>query len=231
MKCRRARKLIFACLDGAADESVRLDLEQHLTACEACEHLATDLARSMDVLHRAPSEKLDENFNWKVRLAIHKERNATNVGIGSWRETFRAWNLRYAVSAAAAFAVVVAAGWMVFDLSPAAIGNGIAAHRQAALHTETVAQQQQQTPLRPVSGSAFTGNSQSELVSLGGGPTQPVSKQPGAISASPAVVDMDSLVWSQLSTMTREQGIRFLQDNIRRFQDHLQKYQEGPQSQ
>ena len=31
--------------------------------------------RSLDFLHSAPEEKLDDNFNWKVRLAIHRERS------------------------------------------------------------------------------------------------------------------------------------------------------------
>jgi len=116
MNCHRAKKLIFEFVDGGlADEKVQLDLEHHLSECSACDKLASQLTRCIDLIHRAPREELDENFNWKVRLAIHKERNAIQERAASQGSLFRAWNFRYAASAVSGFAVILVAGWIAIN--------------------------------------------------------------------------------------------------------------------
>lgn len=121
MKCRRAKALIFDFIDGLISDSDRITLEQHLGECPSCEATAVGLTRSLDLLHRVPQAQPDENFNWKLRLAIAKERDAATrrtTGQGAWP---RAWNTRFATSAAAAFAVVITAGYLAvrsFDTPP-----------------------------------------------------------------------------------------------------------------
>ncbi len=117
MNCRRAKKLIFEFVDGLSDEKLKLDLERHLGECAECERLATSLVSSLALLRRAPQEPVDENFNWKVRLAIHKERSEMKDLLASQGSLFRAWNLRYAMSAAAGFAAILAAGWLTISLT------------------------------------------------------------------------------------------------------------------
>lgn len=115
MNCRRAKNLIFEFVDGLTDETLKLDLERHLGECPECDTLASQLTRSLDLVHRAPQEELDENFNWKVRLAIHKERNAIQGRAASQSSLFRDWNFRYAASAVSGFAVILVAGWIAIN--------------------------------------------------------------------------------------------------------------------
>lgn len=117
MNCRRAKKLIFEFVDGLNDEKLKLDLEQHLGECAECDHFATSLTGSLALIRRSPQEPVDENFNWKVRLAIHKERREMQELASSQGSLFRAWNLRYAMSAAAGFATILAAGWLTVSLT------------------------------------------------------------------------------------------------------------------
>jgi len=123
MNCRRAKKLIFEFVDGLNNEKLKLDLEQHLGACVACEKLATSLSSSLALIRRAPQETVDENFNWKVRLAIHKERSEMQEMLSSQGSLFRAWNARYAMSAAAGFAAILAADWLTISLTAPSPGG------------------------------------------------------------------------------------------------------------
>ena len=115
MNCRRAKKLIFEFVDGLTDEKARLDLERYLGECTECDRLASQLTQSLDLIHRMPQEELDENFNWKVRLGIHKERNAIQERAASQGSLFRAWNFRYAASAVSGFAVILVVGWIAIN--------------------------------------------------------------------------------------------------------------------
>ena len=54
MKCRNAKKLIFEFIDGLEDDRKRLELENHLAGCGECDKFASQLTRSLDLLHRAP---------------------------------------------------------------------------------------------------------------------------------------------------------------------------------
>ncbi len=110
MKCRNAKKLVFDFIDGLDNDKDRLELEQHLSQCPECDKLASQLTRSMDLLHRTPQDKTSENFAWKVRLNLNQERNAVRERNVSHGALFRSWNLRYVATAASAFAVVLTVG-------------------------------------------------------------------------------------------------------------------------
>lgn len=119
MKCRRAKTLIFDFVDGMITDQDRLGLEQHLASCGSCDDMASSLARSLDLLHRVEPQELDENFNWKVRLRLAREKAAI-PDTGGERVWIRSWNRRFAMSAAAAFVTIVAAGYF-FAKSPGAL--------------------------------------------------------------------------------------------------------------
>lgn len=110
MKCRNAKKLIFDFIDGLEDDSQRLNLEEHLSQCAECDKLASQLARSMDLVHRTPQESPSENFAWKVRLKINQEKNAIRERSESYGGMIRSWNIRYTATAVAAAAVVTVVG-------------------------------------------------------------------------------------------------------------------------
>jgi hypothetical protein len=114
MKCHRARQLIFDFLDGTIADSDRVVLERHLGECKSCEAFASSIARSLDLLHRAPVEEPSENFNWKVKLRLSKEKNAIREEIAAQRAAFKSWNLRFALSALSAFVLVIASGYLLW---------------------------------------------------------------------------------------------------------------------
>lgn len=123
MNCRRARKLINDFIDGMIADHDRLTLEQHLGACGSCEKMAAGLSRSLDLLHRVVPEELDENFTWKVRLRLARERNALareSVSHTSW---VRSWNTRFAFSALSTLVVVIAVGYFSFGFAGLSVDN------------------------------------------------------------------------------------------------------------
>ena len=117
MKCRQAKNLIFDHIDGMISEPDRVALERHLNQCGDCESMASSLSRSLDLLHKLPSVEPSENFNWKVRLRLLKEKNALRDGAETERQWYRAWNTRFAVSAVSALAMVLVAGTVLMKSS------------------------------------------------------------------------------------------------------------------
>lgn len=113
MNCRRARHLLFDFFDGAGNEALRAEVDRHLGECEECDRFASEMTRSLALLRRVPLEPLDENFNWKVRLAIHREKNAALERAASANAWVRTWNVRYAVSSSLAFGAVLVVGGML----------------------------------------------------------------------------------------------------------------------
>jgi anti-sigma factor RsiW len=113
MNCRRARNLLFDFFDGLSNESLRAEVERHLGECADCERFASEMTRSLALLKHTPVEPLDETFNWKVKLAIHRERNAALSRARSAGTWVRMWNVRYAVSGGLAFGAVLIAGALV----------------------------------------------------------------------------------------------------------------------
>jgi hypothetical protein len=112
MRCRHAKKLIFGYIDGVISESDRVGLENHLRECSACEATASSLARSLDLLHRVPSAAPSENFSWKLRLRLAREKSTWRDAAQSMSTWQRAWNTRFAVAALSTFAVVLIAGFV-----------------------------------------------------------------------------------------------------------------------
>ena len=115
MKCRRVRQLLFDFVDGLGNEALHVEVDRHLAECVDCEKFAAESKRSLALLRRAPVEPLDENFNWKVRLAIHREQRATAKRASSAGAWVRAWNFRYVASTGIAFAFVLGAGIVVVN--------------------------------------------------------------------------------------------------------------------
>jgi hypothetical protein len=110
MNCRRARHLLFDFFDGASNETLRAEVERHLGECAECERFASEMTRSLALLRRVPVEPLDDTFNWKVRLAIHREKNAALERAASAGAWVHAWNVRYVLSTGFAFAAVLVVG-------------------------------------------------------------------------------------------------------------------------
>ena len=110
MNCRRARHLLFDFFDGASNEALRAEVDRHLGECEDCDRFASEMTSSLALLRRVPVEPLDDNFNWKVRLAIHREKNSALERAASANAWVRAWNVRYVLSTGFAFAAVLVVG-------------------------------------------------------------------------------------------------------------------------
>ncbi len=115
MKCRRAKQLIFGFLDGVIADSDRISLEKHLNECGSCETFSSQVSRSLDLLHRAPEETPSDNFNWKVRLKIAREKNNLSEAIATQRNLFKTWNLRFALSAVSTFVLILASGYFLWS--------------------------------------------------------------------------------------------------------------------
>ena len=214
MNCRRARKLVYELVDGVADESVRVELERHFGSCAECEALAGQLNRSMELLRRAPVETLDENFNWKVRLAIHKERNAIRESLAS--HGFRSWNLRYAASAAAGVVIAVALSWY-------ALGSGVVSFDTGGAERAVEAGNVARTPQSP-----FLNMSPASPVSEGiHGPfRRTATGREGAITAGAEAIDLDSLIRAQTHGMSVEERIDYLQKRAEFIDGYLQESRE-----
>ena len=110
MRCRQAKKLLFDYIDGVISESDRVGLERHLAECRKCEREASAMSRSLELLHRLPSESPSENFNWKLRLRLAKAKRAWRDTAESERVWQRMWNTRFAVAAVSTFAAVLVGG-------------------------------------------------------------------------------------------------------------------------
>ncbi len=175
MKCRRARALIFDVTDNAIADPDRNALEQHLVGCPACEALAKGVSASLSLLRGAPLVQPDENFNWKVRLAIAQARKGMVADPLSERVWVRSWNTRFALSALSTFVVVASAGYVFMrttDFSRSTAERGTADQQVAVgvLPTESVSVQS--GPARPAStGVRVPSTVNPSLVSAG--PSQP----------------------------------------------------------
>lgn len=231
MKCRRAQELLFDFIDGLSDEPLRAELDRHLGECPACEKFAAEMTRSLSLLRKAPRESLDENFNWRVRLAIHRERNAIRSGAASAGSWARAWNVRYAAGAGVAFAVVLAAG-VVMQRNGSVSSPVQTATRSDSRDVAAAEPGRNSAPQRP---SPFNVSplvtSEGTLVSDGTMPHGYAGGSPlvGAIddpARSEAVID--SLMEMQLMQLTPEQRSVLIRRQINRLQSRLQSQPTAP---
>jgi anti-sigma factor RsiW len=214
MNCRRARNLLFDFFDGASNEALRAEVDRHLGECEECDHFASEMTQSLALLRRAPVESLDDNFNWKVRLAIHREKNSALERAASANAWVRAWNVRYAVSSGLAFgAVLVVGGMLLFR------GGGIAPV-QVAKHTDSpvlAAHDVASNPAAPVGRSTFhvpVNNGLMSTVSAGNS-NESVGPAPmGAIDETRTDARIDSLINSDVSRLSAQEREQYYQRRI-----------------
>jgi len=211
MKCRRAKHLIYDFIDGVIAEKDRIELEDHLGQCTGCEALTSSLSKSLDLLHRVPTESLDENFTWKVRLRIARERNAGVADGAGQRTWLKAWNVRFAYSAAAAFVAVVSAGYFLAGPLFVTQGANEIAQRQVAPAKSSIATPVLTQPLYPRMSSIGA-----NPVSLGGSSENVAS--PGVIVEEHSNVNLDSLRAEFVNSRSAGYRIGRLQDQV----DHLQ---------
>jgi len=221
MNCRRARQLVFEFVDGLKDERIRLELENHLAGCGECEKLASQVVRSMDLVHRAPVETLDDNFNWKVRLAIHKERHALQEGLASQGTLLRTWNLRYAMSAVAGFAMVVAAGWAALSTGVITLGSGAAVMTPPATVAEGTSPNG--VPGIRAINDPFIKTPAFTEVRFGAPADEGVAQRSGGALDTSTPVDLDSLVQAEMANRTDAERVQYLQERIDLLQSHLEK--------
>jgi hypothetical protein len=231
MKCRRAKQLVFDFLDGVIADSDRVGLEKHLNECESCETFASQVSRSLDLLHRAPEETPSENFNWKVRLKIAREKN----------NLFKTWNLRFALSAVSTFVLILASGYFLWSsgrLADLKASKGPSPDRFARMQTDQPAEQPAATanvPRRLYSPPP----SLSTLVSDRPGFEDPLTTTHGAIDESqynyvldesqPMILRPDSLVMIKMRSLPLRYRINQLQVQVEWLQKNLRECEGGQQ--
>ena len=221
MKCRRAKTLICDFIDGMIGDQDRAALEQHLTQCKSCEEMATGLSRSLDLLHRVEPVQPDENFTWKVRLRIARERNAmADVGAeqGVW---IRSWNRRFAFSALSTFVVIVLAGSIAInsalfsDQPPTTANNEETRLPFFANKSETVAEPKLNSPVTPSAPMYRWGSVDPSLVSSGGERSRQAGKASGPIASDEvADLDLESLMRQYAQSQAKDYRMRQLQDQV-----------------
>jgi hypothetical protein len=218
---------LFDFVDGLGNEALHAEVDRHLAECVECEKFAVETTRSLAFLRRAPVETLDENFNWKVRLAIHREQRINarrTASAGAW---VNAWNHRYAASAGVAFALVLVVGAASLrSFEPAGVDDRIV-RPSTTTRTDVARQTVGRAPART---TTFSG-SPVELVNQG---TQRDSlarlATRGAIDPYAAEVAIDSLIDARMVDMTPERRMRCIQRQIHRLQSQLES-QRAPVSQ
>jgi len=225
MNCRRARHLLFDFVDGMSNESLRAELDRHLGECAECERFAAEMTRALALVRRAPVEALDENFNWKVRLAIHRERNALrsrSASAGAWA---RAWNMRYALSMGLAFGAVLVVGAVA--LQRAGDDPLTTAARAPRTTTASPADAARRT-LVPTSRPGPWNRSSGQLVSLGESSVAGAERPQGAIDEAQSAARIDSLIADDLTRMSPQDRALYIQRWINRLQFHLESQQQSP---
>jgi anti-sigma factor RsiW len=227
MKCRRVRQQLFDFVDGYGNEALRAELDRHLGECPACETFAAQLTRALAFVRRAPVEPVDENFNWKVRLAIHREQRAVRSRAASSGALVRAWNMRYAGSAALAFAMVLVAGTVV--VRSLQTQEPTVVREEPARVRSTGGSGAVQTTHRTPTSLAAPRDQQSQLVSSGErGVLDRAGIARGAIDPDASEAAIDSLIDQRLVDMTPEARHRYLQRQIHRLQSQLERQAAAP---
>jgi hypothetical protein len=238
MNCRRARNLLFDFFDGLSNETLRAEVERHLGECAGCEQFAAEMSRSLALLRHAPVEPVDENFNWKVRLAIHRERNTALSRARSAGAWVKMWNYRYAVSSALAFSAVLVAGTIV-------VRNG--SLPGPARTTDSAMQITQGTPATKADGATverttaprtttnlITPVTNDNVSQVSMGPhliTRSTSPASGPIDMTEAEAKLDSVLNADVMRLSAHQREQYLQRRMQRIQrilEHIQSQQPAP---
>jgi hypothetical protein len=212
MNCRRARHLLFDFFDGASNEALRAEVDRHLGECEECDRFASEMTRSLALLRRVPMEPLDDNFNWKVRLAIHREKNAALEHAASANAWVRTWNVRYALSTGLALSAALVAGALLL------VQNGtVPAPAQFAQSSPQMTQPS--TGPSAVPRSTFQGPVNNDLfrtVSTGHTEDLLTSAPVGAIDEA----RIDSLINADVMRLPEHERDQYIQRRIDRLRAH-----------
>jgi hypothetical protein len=221
MNCRRARHLLFDFFDGASSEALRAEVDRHLGECEECDRYASEMTRSLALLRRAPVEPLDETFNWKVRLAIHREKNSALERAASANAWVRAWNVRYAISTGLAFgAVLVVGGVLLFrggTLAPVQVAKQ-PAHDRQVLATGPA-------PVPHTTLSVPVNNDMMSTVSTGPSDRNMGPVPMGAIDESKTDARIDSLISSDVMKLSAQEREQYFQRRINWLQSRRSQQQ------
>jgi hypothetical protein len=230
MNCRRARNLLFDFIDGLSNEASRAEVERHLGECADCERFAAEMTRSLAVLRHVPVEPLDENFNWKVKLAIHRERNAALSRAQSAGAWVKGWNVRYAVSGGLAFgAVLVVGAVLLSDGGPVPAPSRATDSRMQVTQETTGGSASTVDTSRPVPRPANRidpVNNDGRLVSTGRmGDNRSSTPVSGAIDMTEAEARLDSLIKSDVSRMSPREAQEYFERLNARLRQHSQSQQ------
>ena len=217
MKCRRVRHLLLDFVDGLGNEAQHAEVDRHVAECPECESFAAQTRQSLALLRRIPAATLDENFNWKVRLAIHREEKANAKRAASTGAWVRAWNFRYVASTGVAFALMLSAGVVVMNRVSSTSGEAAVANQSPAATPQTQARYVASAPSRSRVYSPL-----GTLVSQGGQGADAANGTRGAIDRFQQEVVIDSLIDARLRGMTPEMRMRCIQRQIHRLQSRLE---------
>jgi len=208
MNCRRARHLLFDFFDGASNEALRAEVDRHLGECGECDRFASEMTRSLALLRRVPVEPLDDNFNWKVRLAIHREKNSALERAASANAWVRAWNVRYVLSTGFAFAAVLVAGGFVL------LQNGGAPVQVAQQSQPGLVADAGPTPVPRSTLHVPVDNGMVKAVSTGHGDLNMGPAPMGAIDETRTDARIDSLINSDVSKLSAQEREQYFQRRI-----------------
>jgi len=220
MNCRRARHLLFDFFDGVGNEALRAEVDRHLGECEACDVFASEMTKSLALLRRVPVEPLDENFNWKVRLAIHREKNAAldrAVTANAW---VRAWNLRYALSGGLAFGAVLVVGGVLLLRGGIAPTTMPVTHEPASKSVQT-AENNGPVPVPRANYQVPANDGMMSTVSAGNSTASTGAAPIGAIDENKTDARIDSLISSDVMKLSTQERDQYLQRRINWFKSRL----------
>lgn len=220
MKCRRVRHLLLDFVDGLGNEAQHAEVDRHLAECKECESFAVQMRQSLALVRRVPAATLDENFNWKVRLAIHREEKANARRAASTGAWVRAWNFRYVASTGVAFALVLGAGVVLMQrVSTTSTETSIASQEPAAT-AQTGTRYVASAPTRQVFSPAPSSLVKSVNTGRSSPETANATRDP--IDRFQQEVAIDSLLDAPLRNMTPEMRRRCIQRQIHRLQSRLE---------
>jgi hypothetical protein len=224
MNCRRAKGLIYGFIDGMIGDQDRVALEKHLGECASCESMATSLSKSLDLLHRVPQVQPDENFNWKVRLAIAQARNAMAGDAASERSWIRSWNLRFAFSAVSAFVVVAATGYLLSQTSVVPNGDGVITNPERVAKTEISPPAEKKSAGRSFVDPSISPGSPVLLREVATDDREAAgSDSPGLIDELGPVLDVDSLTSHFVQSQRARYRMRALEKQVEALQGELRE--------
>lgn len=209
MNCRRARNLLFDFFDGASNEALRAEVDRHLGECKECDKFASEMTSSLALLRRVPVEPLDDNFNWKVRLAIHREKNVALERAASANAWVRAWNVRYVLSTGFALTAVLLAGG-IFVARNGAVPGAMQVATQPAHEDKSALEPSSPKPVPQSNFKTPVRNDLSSTVSLGSRSDSRGAAPVGAIDEA----GIDSLINMEVMRLPEHERDEYLQRRI-----------------